>query len=94
MSFPDRGRPVSEPREGGGGPGPSPLRFVGIGAELIAPVLVAMYLGHRLDLWLETDPWFLIGGAVLGIVTGFVKFFRSVLPKGPENSGSDGGREG
>jgi F0F1-type ATP synthase assembly protein I len=84
---------VSEPGGRNGGPGPSPLRFVGIGAELIAPVLVAMYLGHRLDLWLETDPWFLIGGAVLGIVTGFVQFFRSVLPGGPRGPASPGSED-
>ena len=65
-----------------------PWSVLGAGVELIVPVLVAMYLGYRLDRWLETEPWFLIGMSVLGIATGFVQFFRSVLPR--RSGGSPG----
>lgn len=79
-----------------GGPGPgsgsSPMRFVGVGVELIVPILVGLYLGYRLDDWLEIGPFGLVGGAVLGIVTGFVQFFRSVLP--PRGRGGDPGQDG
>ena len=73
----------------GTGGGLSPMRFVGVGVELIVPILVGMYVGHRLDGWLEIEPWGLVGGAVLGILTGFVQFFRSVLPPRPRGDGKD-----
>ena len=76
----------------GTGKGPSPMRFVGVGVELIVPILVGMYIGHRLDGWLEIAPWGLVGGAVLGILTGFVQFFRSVLP--PRERGGGQGQDG
>ena len=32
--------------------------------------------GYLLDRWLGTDPWLLVGGAVLGAVAFFVQIFR------------------
>ena len=62
-------------------PGPaSPFRFVGVGFELIVPLLVAGWIGWRLDRWLGTSPWLLLGGTLLGMAAGFLAFFRSVLP--------------
>ena len=75
--------------EPGTGGGLSPMRFVGVGFELIVPILVGLYLGHRLDGWLEIEPWGLVGGAVLGMLTGFVQFFRSVLPPRRRGGGPD-----
>lgn len=79
---------------GSGGFTPSPLRFAGIGAELVGPILVAVYIGYRLDAWLGTGPWLLVAFAVLGIVTGFVQFFRSVLPPRDRGDGSGGAGAG
>lgn len=56
------------------------MAYLGLGFELAAPVLVGTYVGYRLDRWLETSPWFLILGALLGIAAGFLNFFRRVLP--------------
>ena len=82
---------VDEGEPGTGG-GPSPMRFVGVGFELIVPILLGMYLGHLLERWLEIEPWGLVGGALLGILTGFVQFFRSVLP--PRDRGGGHGQDG
>jgi ATP synthase protein I len=71
------------------------MRFIGIGSELIVPILVGVYLGYRLDAWLGTGPWGLVGLSILGMVTGFVQFLRSVLPPAGQGSrGPDGRGEG
>ncbi len=44
-----------------------------------ATVGVFTGLGYLLDRWLKTDPWFLIGGLVLGLVGGTIKFVRDGL---------------
>lgn len=65
----------------GQAPGPaSPFRFIGVGFELIVPLLVGVWIGWRLDRWLETSPWLLLLGTALGMAAGFLAFFRSVLP--------------
>jgi F0F1-type ATP synthase assembly protein I len=63
-----------------GGPS-SPWRFVGVGVELIAPLLIGVCLGWWLDGRLGSEPWLLVAGSVLGFVAGFLAFFRSVLPR-------------
>ena len=70
--------------------GPTGLGYVGLGFELVIPILVGLYGGYRLDLWLGTKPWFLLVGALLGIAAGFLNFFRRVLP--PKGEGPKAGR--
>ena len=70
------------------GEAPSAYRFVGLGFELILPVILGAYVGHRLDLWLDSSPWLVLIGAAFGIVTGFVLFFRSVMPSKSPGGGS------
>jgi ATP synthase protein I len=71
-------------------PGPlSPFRFVGVGVELIVPLLVGVWIGWRLDRWLGTSPWLVLCGTALGMTAGFLAFFRSVLPpRGGTGSGT------
>jgi F0F1-type ATP synthase assembly protein I len=39
-----------------------------------------MWLGHLADGWFELGtPWLTVAGAVLGMVVGFISFFRQVL---------------
>jgi ATP synthase protein I len=61
---------------------------VGLGFELVVPVLVALYVGYRLDHWLGTRPWLMLVGAVLGMAVGFLGFFRKVLPPAGGSKGS------
>jgi len=53
-----------------------------MGLEIALPIVLFMFLGYRLDAWLGTQPWFLAGGALLGVAVGFYGFFRRVLPRG------------
>ena len=78
---PDGDRP-REPR--------SPLAFAGLGFEILAPILVGIYGGYLLDRWLDTRPWFIATGLLVGIVVSFVSFFFRVWPtrRGGEGNGS------
>jgi F0F1-type ATP synthase assembly protein I len=59
---------------------------MGLGMEIAVPIVLCMYVGYRVDRWLETSPWWFLVGAFLGIAVGFYNFFRRVLPprRGPD----------
>jgi len=44
--------------------------------NLFASVISLAGLGWVLDRWLETAPWLLVAGIVLGAVVGFYQFIR------------------
>lgn len=46
--------------------------------SLLFSVLTMLFAGWALDAWLETSPWLLIGGIVLGSVVGFYQFIRLI----------------
>jgi F0F1-type ATP synthase assembly protein I len=68
--------------------GRSPLWFVGIGFELVAPLLAGLLVGRWLDGRFETRPWLVLGGAVVGAVVGMWSFVRRVVP--PTGAGRGG----
>ncbi len=49
-----------------------------VGTEMVSAVLVGFGLGYALDNWLNTKPGFMMGGLLLGAVTGFVNVYRVV----------------
>jgi len=56
--------------------------YLGASTSLVASVGVFAGLGYWLDQKVgNRTPWFLLGGAFLGMVGGFVSFFRTVLGK-------------
>ncbi|MDH3626544.1 MAG: AtpZ/AtpI family protein [Acidobacteriota bacterium] len=59
----------------------SSLRFVGAGIEMILPAVLFMYVGHRIDRWLDSEPLGIVLGALMGLVLGFVMFLRTVTRK-------------
>jgi F0F1-type ATP synthase assembly protein I len=68
-----------------GGPrsvGPSPLRFVGVGVELVAPLVIGVFGGRWLDRRFGTEPWLLLVLAVLGAVAGMINLIRRGMPPG------------
>ncbi len=48
------------------------------GYTMMAAILVCGGIGYGLDLWLDTEPWLLTGGLLIGIVVGFVELARIV----------------
>ena len=62
------------------------LKYAQISSMLVAPMLAFGAIGYVLDRHFRTKPWFMLAGLILGMVGGFVNFFRLVLPP------RDGGR--
>ena len=48
----------------------------GAAYSLIGGIVVFGGIGYALDLWLSTDPWFLFGGLMAGIVVGFYELVK------------------
>ena len=46
------------------------------GIALFASVATFTIIGYLLDRWFGTQPWFLIGGIVLGSAAGLFEFVR------------------
>ncbi len=60
---------------------PSPWSYFGLGFEIAIPVLLGIYIGYRLDVWLDTSPWWLVVGAFAGVGLSFYGLFRRTLGK-------------
>lgn len=54
--------------------------MVGLGIELAVPVVLFMFAGRWVDRWLESSPWAMLTGLLLGTSVGFYGFFKKVLP--------------
>ena len=56
--------------------------YLSASTSLVASVGMFTAIGWWIDRKVGTQkPWFLIGGSVLGMVGGFISFFRQVLGK-------------
>ena len=54
--------------------------------SLIGAILLLGGIGYGLDAWLDSSPWFLLCGLVLGLIVGFYELARTVW-KPREGSG-------
>jgi F0F1-type ATP synthase assembly protein I len=45
------------------------------GGSFFSSIIAGTLLGYLLDLWLGTDPWFVVIGVVLGSYSGFLKIW-------------------
>lgn len=62
------------------------------GGNFLGSVLSGTLLGLLLDNWLGTDPWFVVGGIVLGSYTGFLRvwhYSKRMLPPEKEMTVDD-----
>jgi F0F1-type ATP synthase assembly protein I len=50
---------------------------------LIGAIVLLGGLGYMADRWLDTEPWLLVGGLLLGVVVGFYELARVVWRRGP-----------
>jgi F0F1-type ATP synthase assembly protein I len=55
------------------------LRYLQSGTMIVAPMLGLGALGYWLDGTWGTKPWLLLAGLLVGMIGGFVNFFRFVL---------------
>lgn len=67
---------------------PESLRKVGpylsIGGVFAGCMIAGVWLGLWLDKALDTKPWMLLTGSLLGMAAGFYHFFKVVLSKGSD----------
>ena len=47
--------------------------------SLIGAILLLGGAGHLLDRWLQTEPWGLLAGLLLGLLVGFYELAKAVL---------------
>lgn len=64
------------------------MAMLGLGFEIAVPVLVFLFVGFEVDAWLETRPWFMIAGMLLGMLVGFYNLYKRVVPPKPDKDGS------
>ena len=68
------------------------MRYAQSGTMLIVPMIVLGGVGYWLDRRLGLEPWLLLAGLILGMASGFLNFFRLVLPpKGEKGRGTTDG---
>jgi len=48
----------------------------GAAFTLFTSVAAFLGIGYLIDRWLGTQPWFLVGGIVIGAAAGFYQFVR------------------
>ena len=53
--------------------------YLNIGGVFAGCLLIGVFLGHWLDGKWGTEPWMLLTGSLLGIVSGFYHFFKVVF---------------
>jgi F0F1-type ATP synthase assembly protein I len=65
--------------------------YLGAAGSLVGSVGLFAWLGYLLDGKLHNrKPWFFIAGAILGMIGGFVSFFRIVLGQDRRGKGPRG----
>jgi F0F1-type ATP synthase assembly protein I len=57
----------------------SPMALVGIGFELVALVIIGLYVGQWLDRRFGTAPLFLIVGVFAGAAAGFYSMYQALM---------------
>ena len=55
------------------GPG---LLLIGVGTILTSMVVAGFLLGYAMDVWLETQPIFLLSFGLLGLIGGILKAYK------------------
>ena len=53
--------------------------YLNIGWIFLFSILLGLLIGWWLDKKFGTEPWFMLAGLILGVVTGFYNFFKVVL---------------
>jgi len=60
-------------------------RYGHLGIMFPVSIGIGAWLGYRLDVWLDTLPWFSLGGFLLGVTAAFRDLLRTLAPA-PDDS--------
>ena len=78
------------------------MPYMGLGMQMVLTMVLFVAGGYYLDRWLDTAPWLLLAGALLGMVAVFAFLFRladrlsnksNPRPKNDQEDPSDDFRE-
>ena len=53
----------------------------GASYTLIGAIILLGGIGYAVDRWRGTNPWFLLGGLLLGLIVGFYELAKAVWPQ-------------
>lgn len=56
--------------------------LIGVGTMLTSMIAAGFLLGYAADLWLGTQPWFMLGLGVLGFIGGILKVYKLLTHPG------------
>jgi ATP synthase protein I len=56
------------------------LRLTGVGFFIAACILLGTFVGLWLDGRLNTKPWFMVGGLIIGLVVAFYGVYQMIRP--------------
>jgi len=68
----------ASPRDAAPGDPTAAHRLASAGLELAGGVLLFAGAGYLLDRWLDTAPWLLVVGSMLGLAGGMYRLIRAV----------------
>jgi F0F1-type ATP synthase assembly protein I len=74
----------------GGKPDP---RLMGLGLQFVVAILLCLYVGMWLDKKLNTGPWLMLAGAVIGASAGFYSMFRVLMSEDKRMDAEDRGKK-
>ena len=52
--------------------------YIGLGVELVVPILLGVFIGHKIDGDTKDIPFWTLVLSLLGIVVGFYAFFKEI----------------
>ncbi len=52
------------------------MPYMGLGMQMVLTMVLFVAGGYYLDRWLDTTPWLLLAGTLLGMVSVFAFLFR------------------
>lgn len=50
-----------------------------LGLTVVSTLAVGIFLGNLVDRWLDSSPWGIVVGIVLGMISGFYGIFKLVM---------------
>ncbi len=59
-----------------------------IGLQVALSIFIGLFIGYKLDSWFGTTPWLALIFLVLGIVAGFLNYYRFAVKQQREEEGS------
>jgi len=59
--------------------------FLTLGLQLAITVVVFFFLGQWLDRELDTEPWLMLTGVMIGVVGGILKFIKTAMEIGKQS---------